>query len=163
MPNRLQQILEDQLGLYRSLYETIGMEKTAIVDLDLEVLNRILMEKKVLLQKIDSIEGERIACIKKIADSLGRPPEGVTLSALIQWFNPPHSTRFQISQAELLSLTEKIHAINKQNKSLLIHCLGVVKGSLALLSGLSEPEKLYYRTGKTDISYNNGNLLSAHA
>jgi flagellar biosynthesis/type III secretory pathway chaperone len=157
--NDLLGLLEGEIGLYASMLLALQKEKKAIVDSNHEGLNETSREKENLFLKIRILEEQRLSVLEKLAQSLGQPSQGLTLSKLSQLVQEPQSTQLGDCHSTFLSLAQGIQEINLSNKALLTHSLDLVKGSLSLLSDLLSSNQVYYRTGKMEAGNQSGRLL----
>ena len=132
-----------------------------MIDLKLKESNEAGKEKANLLLKIQILEEQRQRTLKKLADSIGCPLHGLTLSRLSQLSKEPYSTRLKDCRSNLLALTQNIQKVNDSNKSLVMHSLKLIGSSLSLLDNLITPIPVYCRTGKAQINDQGGRVLSA--
>ena len=159
--NKFLCLLEEETGFYQLLLLVVQKENGAVVDLKLKELNEAAKEKENLLLKIQILEEQRQRMLERVADSIGCPLQGLTLSKLSQLIEEPYSTRLKECNSNLLSLIQSIQEVNNSNKSLIVHSLKLVGSSLSLLDSLIAPIPVYCRTGKTQINDQSGNILSA--
>ena len=158
--NKLAGLLEGETEFYRSLLSVLQEEKEALIDSELKVLNEANKEKENLLLKIRILEEQRLRTLEDLSDELGYPPQDLTLARLSQLVDTPYSERFKECHSNLCSLTQSIKEINHSNRSLLMHSVELVKGSLALLNNLIASNSVYYSTGEFKAGKRAGNILS---
>lgn len=156
----LLRLLEEEIGLYRSLLSILQKEKKAVIGSKLEELNEAGKEKESLILKIRILEEQRIRIQSRLAHSLGYETRDLTLSKLSQLVGEHHSVQLKICYSNLLTLIPSIQEINHSNKSLLTHSLELVKGSLSLLNNFVASNAVYYRTGEMQMGDRSGNVLS---
>ncbi|MDL1962760.1 MAG: flagellar protein FlgN [Deltaproteobacteria bacterium] len=159
--NKFLCLLEEKTDFYQLLLLIVQKENKAVVDLKLKELNEAAKEKENLLLKIQILEEQRQRMLEMVADSIGCPLHGLTLSKLSQLIEEPYSTRLNACRSNLLALTQSIREVNNSNKSLIVHSLKLVGSSLSLLDNLIAPIPVYCRTGKTPINDQSGKVLSA--
>ena len=159
--NKLLCLLEDETEFYRFLLLVVQKENRAVVDLKLKELNEATKEKENLFLKIRILEEQRQRMLERVADSIGCPLHGLTLSKLSQLIEEPYSTRLKDCRSNLLALIQSIQEVNNSNKFLIMHSLKLVGSSLSLLENLITPLPIYCSTGKTQINDQSGKLLSA--
>jgi flagellar biosynthesis/type III secretory pathway chaperone len=160
MLNKFVDLVEDEIGLCRSLLSVLQKEKQAVVGSELTALNETSKAKENLLLKIRILEEERLRMLEKLADSLGYPTQDLTLSKLPQLVEEPHSTRLMECYSNLSALTQSIQDVNNINKALLKHSLELVRGSLTFLDNLLAANPVYYPTGKIQSSGQSGMVFS---
>ncbi|MDY6971866.1 MAG: flagellar protein FlgN [Thermodesulfobacteriota bacterium] len=153
-------LLEGETGVYRSLLLVLQKEKTAVVEAKLKDLNEASKEKESLVLKIRILEEQRTRSLERLADSLGCPSFGLTLSKISQLVEEPYSTRLRKCQSNLTALIQSIREVNQSNRSLLTHSLELVRSSLTLLDNLMAYNPVYYRTGKFQMNDQSGKVLS---
>jgi len=159
--NKFLCLLEEETDFYQLLLLVVQKENMAVVDLKLKELNKATKEKENLLLKIQILEEQRQRMLERVADFIGCPLHGLTLSKLSQLIEEPYSTRLKECHSNLLSLIQSIQEVNNSNKSLIVHSLKLVRGSLSLLDNLIAPIPVYCRTGKTQVNDQSGKVLSA--
>ncbi len=159
--NKFLCLLEDETGFYQSLLLIVQKENRAVVDLKLKELNEAIKEKENLLLKIQTLEKQRQSMLERVANSIGCPFQGLTLSKLSQLIKEPYSTLLNTCHSNLLLITQSIQEVNNSNKSLVMYSLKLVGSSLSLLDNLISPIPVYCRTGKAQINDKGGQVLSA--
>ncbi|MBT9438332.1 MAG: flagellar protein FlgN [Deltaproteobacteria bacterium] len=159
--NKFLCLLEEETDFYQLLLLVVQKENRAVVDLKLKELNEAAKEKENLLLKIQILEEQRQRMLERVADSIGCPLQGLTLSKLSQLIEEPYSTRLKDCRSNLLALTQSIQDVNNSNKSLIVHSLKLVGSSLSLLDNLIAPIPVYCQTGKTQVNDQSGKVLSA--
>jgi flagellar biosynthesis/type III secretory pathway chaperone len=145
---------------YGSLLSVLKEEHGAIIESKLEKLNDVNSEKEALVLKIQNLEDRRLNILERLANSLDRPVQGLTLKELSQFTQEPFSSRLKTSRANLLSLMKKVREANDNNRSLLTHSADLVKGSMVLLNNLIASNGVYYRSGKIQNKDKNGRVFS---
>ena len=158
--NELLELLEDELKTFRSLLPVFKKEKEAVLDSDLNKLNKALAEKEKLLFNMRFLEKKRTHVMNKLAESLEFLPDELTLTKLAQAVKEPESIRLKNCSLELLRLTQNISHANTENKSMFAHSLNFVKGALTLLQNIIAPGQVYQRTGKVQSGNQGGKVLS---
>ena len=98
--------------------------------------------------------------MERLADELGRSPQGLTLTELSQLVAEPYADRLRDRSTDLLALVHKLQDTTRQNKFLMTHSLQLVQGSYNLLNNLTAANPVYYRSGNVENHGQTGKLLN---
>lgn len=158
--NALSDCVDGQIHLYRKLLDLFHSERSAILASDLEELNRIIMEKEMLLQSIRNAELARRTIAEKLAAELGIDTGELTVSRLAGMMSDPQASRIQDKGARLKALIDEIQVASGRNRSLCLHALQFVSGSIKRLSALKSPNRVYHASGRIPNDKNIGRMLS---
>ena len=158
--NQLTGLLEGEIELLEALLTTLQEEKGAVLDSDLNALNRAVKEKENLILKIRILEEQRMHLMERIAGVLQRPVQVLTLTQLSQVSESGASERLDRCASTIRALTQSIDDLNKTNRGLVQHSLDLVRGSLSLLDKLTVPHPIYHRTGEIMRNNHTGKVLS---
>ena len=154
-------LIENEFSLYCTLLEIMQAEKEALVGSRIEELQERIKEKENLLLKIRILDEQRHKLLKKITNLLGDKGEGLTLTRLSELIDEPLAARLKNSSSKLLAVTQSIQELNDSNRSLLIHSIDLVKGSLNLLTNVVASNQVYQRDGLICNGEENGRNLSS--
>ena len=152
-------LLEQEIELYRALLAAIDKERRAVIATDLEKLNDSTKVKENLLLKLRILDEQRSHLLRRLAGSVGRPEDVLSLKNLSQMVEAPHASRLRRCRTKLLSLIAKIQAANNQNRALFSHSLELVKGSMNLLNNLMISSPVYFRNGDIQAHDQTGKIL----
>jgi hypothetical protein len=152
-------LLEAETDLYRSLLSILRQEKKAVVLSNLKELNESSKEKENVILKIRILEEQRSQLSGKIADALGYSGRMLTLHKLADMVEEPYSARLRHNQSVLSALVHSLQEVNNTNKTLILHSLELVRGSLTLFSNLVNPHSVYFRTGEIKTGGQSGMLI----
>lgn len=160
LSDRLSGLLEGETELLESLLKTLQKERAAVVESDINTLNRATKEKENLILKIRILEEQRQHLMLRIsrALNLGRSP--LTLTQLINKLGAPHSIRLNQICSSIIALTQSIEELNTLNRGLLMHSLDLVRSSLLLFDQSAVSPPVYYRTGKVQTDAQTGKIVS---
>ena len=151
-------LLEHATELYQSLFAVVKQEKDAVVDLNLQQLNRACKAKDNLLLKLRILEEQREQLMDRLAADLDCAPQEISLTQLSQWVEEPYAGMLRERSANLLSLIQALQEANQQNKFLLSHSLELIQGSYNLLSNAMAANPVYYRSGDIQNKEQTGKL-----
>jgi flagellar biosynthesis/type III secretory pathway chaperone len=158
--NQLVRVLERTSELYRSMLTVIDRESKAAVRSDLNALIQAEKEKENILVKVRLIEEERIRLVRDIAETLGYPPRGVTITIISQLVGEPLAGRLSQAGTNLSMMLNTVKDANHRNKQLFEHSLELLRSSFNLLSELTRSDMVYYRTGNMQRSYQTGKCVN---
>jgi flagellar biosynthesis/type III secretory pathway chaperone len=159
----LDDLLESLRGLedhYRSLLLILENEKKTILKQDTENLISITFEKQSIIKELQRLEDRRMKNMHLVSDALDLSDENPNLSKLLRILKTPHLLQMQTCRLRLLDLMEKVQGANKQNRTLLLNAVELVKGSRELLNNLIVPETVYHKTGRCQNFSQNGRVIS---
>ena len=158
--HQLLRILERETELYRSMVAVIDKESNAAVRSDLNALSKSEAEKENMLVKIRQIEEERIRLVREIAETLGYPPRGFTITMIAELVGEPFTGRLSQAGTNLLTVLNTVKDANHRNKQLFEHSLELLRNSFNLLNELTGSDMVYYRTGNMQRSYQTGKCVN---
>jgi flagellar biosynthesis/type III secretory pathway chaperone len=158
--NALNDCVDRQLNLYRKLRDLFNAERNAVLASDLEELNRVLMDKELLLQNIRKAEHLRRQTAHEMAVFLGMEDASLTISQLGERVGEPYASAIKQKGARLQTLIDEIQVVSERNRSLCLQALQFVSGSIKLLTALSRPNPVYHATGRIHNERYTGRMLS---
>jgi len=158
--NHLNDCIDRQRNLYRKLLDLFIDERRAILGSDLEELNKVVMDKEMILQKIRKEELQRRQAGDRIAAHLGLDPEALTVTQLSARVKEPYASEIKRRGAELQTVIDEIQIASERNRSLCLQALQFVSGSIKLLTALTHPNQVYHATGRVPNGAHVGRMLS---
>jgi len=158
--NALSDCIDRQLNLYRKLLDLFNAERSAVLASDLEALNRVLMDKELLLQNIRSVEHRRRQTAHEMVVLLEIDEDSVTIAQLCESIEEPYASTIKQKGDRLKALIDEIQIASGRNRSLCLQALKFVSGSIKLLTALSRPNPVYQATGRIHHDRNIGRMLS---
>jgi len=158
--NQLNDCIDRQQNLYRKLLDLFIEEQHAILASDLEVLNKVVMDKEMVLQNLRDEEFKRQQTGDRIAAQLGLDPDALTITQLSRRVREPYATEIKSRGARLQTLIDEIQVESERNRSLCLQALQFVSGSIKLLTALTHPNQVYHATGRVQNGGNVGRMLS---
>ena len=159
--DKLIDILEEEINIFRSLFGILEDETAALMISDVKQLNEVIKKKENEVLKIRLLETQREKMVHDIAEKLGCSPKGLTLSQLAGMADIPYSQAIFKINEKLSQFAHSIRLLNQKNQTLLQQSLGLVRDSLSMLDGLLYPGPVYHNNGKFAQTYNqSGRLVS---
>ena len=160
MINQLLHFLDRESNLYRSILTVIDQECNAAVQSDLNALTTAGEEKESIMVKLRLIEEQRIRLVREIAEALGYPTRDFTISMISQLVGEPFAGRLSQAGTNLKAVLNTVRNANHRNKQLFDHSLELLRGSFNLMSELTRPDMVYYRTGNIQKNYQTGKCVN---
>lgn len=140
-------ILQEQLEVQRSFLVLARKKEKALVEGDLDEMEGVVRAERFLLWQSGRCEDERLAVQGKLAVSLGRSPEEVTLGFLVETLSPSLADDFRRLEGELRDVWRELEAVNESNRELLKRALTFVYFSLDLLTQGAGQGATYFPAG----------------
>ncbi len=156
----LKECILQQQRMYQSLLDLFTAERSAILISDVERLNRIVGDKERVLQDIGKVEVRRRHTTEQLAQRLHAAGQIMTLSRLCGLIPEPWATELASAGRELKSLVAAIQTASERNRSLCLHALQFVNGSIRMITNLIDPELVYHPSGKMGHERPVGRMLS---
>ncbi len=156
----LKNSIQRQQQLYQSLLDLFTAERSAILISDVERLNRIVADKESILRDIGTAEVKRRHVTEQIAVRLHEPPGGMRISRLCTLIAEPWASDLASAGRDLKALVDAIQAASERNRSLCLHALQFVNGSIRMITNLIDPELVYHPTGRMGNDRPVGRMLS---
>lgn len=160
---RLMGIIEAQSTCYRELLESFQAERDAIVKSDIDRLNAVIHGKEQLLERIRQMEQQRIGAVESLAEILDEKATDLTLKRLAGLVGEPYASRLQALGNDCRQLFETVQTESSANRSLCLHALAFVNGSLKLLGQLAATGQVYRASGQVHVHETPGRVLSGAA
>lgn len=158
--NHLNDCIERQRNLYRKLLDLFIEERHAIIASELEELNKVVMDKEMVLQNLRTEEFKRRKIGDRIAARLGLDPETLTITQLSKNVREPYASEIKRRGDRLQTLIDEIQVESERNRSLCLQALQFVSGSIKLLTTLTHPNQVYHATGRVQNGGHVGRTLS---
>ena len=158
--NQLKHCIRQQQQLYQMLLDLFTAERSAILVSDVKRLNRIVADKERVLQDIGTVEVQRRYATEEIALRLNEDAGTMDISRLCALIEEPWATELEIAGRDLKALVEAIQTASERNRSLCLHALQFVNGSIRMITNLIDPERVYHPTGRMAHDRPVGRILS---
>jgi len=158
--NSLLLLLDDAVGLHRSLLALYHEERQSLLAFNLEGIDASVKKKENLILKIKIVEEQRQRTIDSIASSLNLDASGLTITRLAEKVDIRQSYKLSAMSDELSAVVNQIKDVHRANRALIIHSQGLVTDSIAYLSNHQTPDPVYYRNGSLATQDQSGRLLA---
>ena len=158
--NNLLLLLNDVVGLYRSLLDLYDEERRSLLAFDLEGIATSAKKKENLILKIKILEEQRQRILDDISGLLDLDASALSITQLAQKVDIRQAYKLSAIGDELIAVVDQIKAVHRANRSLIIHSQGLVSDSLALLSDQLTPDPVYHQDGRLAQQERNGRFLA---
>lgn len=152
-------VLKKDVEVYRELQANINEKRDVLLKPSLELLTESNSKAETCVLKARMLEEVRANIIKKIAKSLDREENEITLSLLSAYADGQRKTELRAHQRALNSLVGSIKETNAKNKVLLDHSLSYVTNSLNFINQIMCAGADYVNTGKLKTGRKSGMML----
>lgn len=152
---KLHQCLHDELTAMSSLTEVLKLEEGALIDGNVEKLNKLTIEKSKLIADISTLENERKICLEQ---------QGYSSDAkgMQDYFAKyPSETAATNDWATLLQISEKAKECNRTNGLLINRQFVRNQSALNALQQKSPAESMYGPTGHSTNNATSGRRVIA--
>lgn len=146
----LTEILWKEVRVFERLLETLAAEQEALVRQEVEAVETIVAEQKMLTETTGHLEKARIRVVARLAGAVGEDPAALTLKRLMERVAAPQAEQLAQVREALLEVQEKVRGTNRQNALLIKQSLKYVDKSLQILAGGEGPAGTYRPSGKIE-------------
>lgn len=138
-PERIKDILGEQIKGYRTLLEVLQRERACLVHLNPEGVETLAKEKDTIMLKLRLLEEERVRLVQVFARETGSTGD-MTLQRIHELTGDAAYSRLR---SQMLSLIQAISELNEFNKILIERSSNFVRRTLGFLDsfGLSADRK----------------------
>jgi len=151
----LENVLEDEVRIYRTLLELVRREKDVLVSAKIDDLNENNRAKEAVLLKIKSLERLREKYARETALSVGAQSESPRLLEIAFKMEDPYNSKLRTIHSTLDLLIKRIKEISDANEELIRASLKVVNGALGAIRDTLQPRQTYAPSGevkKTEVA-----------
>lgn len=152
-------VLRAEAELYRRLLETMGRERSALLQSSRTEIEACSAEKNELIERLSALEDRRAEVVHRLAPHLGRPAAEMTLSLLMQLCpEPPHGELRNV-RTELRGLVARIREENQHSAVLCRHIGELLRAAYGVVKGLAANGFVYHRGGRLESARLYGKLV----
>jgi len=149
MITRLIDVMNQQVDRHTELYGLSVEEKDAIVQNDIETLQKLVNLKNMVISQNNRLEKERMSLVNDIAEVLAVENKDLSLGELIEILDgKPEQEPLREVGTRLREVVFQLKEVNDINKSLLESSIEFVEYSLNALRSTLEPEHVEIPTTK---------------
>lgn len=155
----LQVLLIDQLNSYHQLLKLAQIERQAITESKIEILDDVITQKAGLVQAIEKLENHRMNLMVDFSSILNLPLEKITIERLANFADQTTSEKLFCLRDDLLLIVKRLQKENDVNKDLMIHSINLMDNSINMLNSLGYQEATYIHTGQFARAEERGGLF----
>lgn len=153
-------VLEAEEEKYQALIECGTKKREAVIAADVTALEQLTAREQLISDDLMSLGNRQIQTLKDIATVLGKSPEEMTVTRLIECLDTQPEARGRLTKARdrLLAAAKELKGINDENIVLIQQAIELNEFDLTLFKSLRQaPETANYDKN----AYNTGALLGS--
>lgn len=155
----LVRIMAKEAEAFNQLLSTLHEKQRAIVEGEIEQLNKSVQDESKLARETKALEVERMARTRELAQKLELENLNPRLTEIIEKVEKRYAQRLREQRDLLRSLVEEIHTLNQSNQFLLNHSLKFIEKTMEILLNGSDKTALYKKDGKLQTSVKKNRVL----
>jgi len=153
------EILREEIQVYRSLVDLLQEEQKGLIRADVEALEEMAKKKETVYLKVKLLEESRLMFSRKYCETF-HIREELTLSRIIRDSEGYHTSELKDCQTNLKELFTVVSDLVRMNERLVGSSLRFLRGSNAILSGLTGEGLLYKQNGQ--FTEGNGSICTVN-
>jgi flagellar biosynthesis/type III secretory pathway chaperone len=163
MIDQLADVMMEQAERHNELVGLSLEEKDAIIQNDIETLQKLVNLKNMVLSQNSRLEKQRISLVNDIAEVTGNKKGDLSLADVIEILKdqPQEQEKLRESGNTLREAVGKLKEVNELNKSLLESSIEFVEYSLNALRSTISPEPPEYPTKMQQMSGDGAGTFNA--
>lgn len=143
----LEQVLEEEIKIYRGLLDVVRKEKEALIAAQIPPLEEINRAKENLILKIKTLDRQREKYATELARQVGVNFESPRLLEIAGQMPDVESEKLRSIHNTLDLLIKRIRELNKYNEELVAASLKTVTGALGAIRNSIAPKPTYKPSG----------------
>lgn len=136
-------ILTKEYELYKHIYELVKKEQSVLVNIDIEGLDKNLLEQQAIMSSINKLEEKRLQELDVIGIYLGESPESLKIAMIAQRVDNELAKELTSLETKFKSVIQEILNLNKSNKFLINRSLQFFDKNIQVFFGAMEDKGLY--------------------
>ena len=160
--HKIERLLQKKLSLYQELQSILELEKTYVVDMDIDSLWVTISKKKSLVLAIENVKQEIICLLSQGYSGLNMDAEPFSLSYVIKLLNVSSEKKAELEKLHLAVNTckKEIARQASDNKNYIHEYLNIINGVFSTV--LEGADKKGYNHSGT-VLHDNGKNRLLHA
>ena len=147
--NDLAHVINEEVRTFHSLLDVLRSEQRAIVEDDIEEIERCVEAQREVAVIAHELEGKRMRVVERIAEQSDMGDGNVSLGRLVQALEGPRAAELAQMREKLLELNGKIRAVSANNAFLIRQSLRYTERCLDIITGQSAAQRgVYGQFGK---------------
>lgn len=156
--------IEREVGLYDRLLHRMKGDHAAVMAGDVESLLSRVAEKKELLSEIEEAAAGRAELAGRMAERFGLNAQELSLKRLAHRMPPAEASKLMDCRRRLLHRVEAVSLLNRKDRALIEHAIGLAQGMRIFLENLRTPPRVYRHTGSVqELNRTTGKKVSDRA
>ena len=160
---RLIEIINAEIRSFHKLLELLQAEQAAIVEDDVEGIEKCVIEQHQVSAQAQMLEVERIQVVEDLSQGLDVDTDNVSLTRLIQFLEKNQGEELAGMREVLLDLNQKIRQANENNAFLIRQSMRFTDRCLDILTGQPGGQRTYGKFGATRKSNYGRSVLNRTA
>ena len=147
--NDLAHVINEEVRTFHSLLDVLHSEQRAIVEDDIEEIERCVEAQREVAVVAHELEGKRMRVVERISEQSDMGDGNVSLGRLVQALEGPRAAELAQMREKLLELNGKIRAVSANNAFLIRQSLRYTERCLDIITGQSAAQRgVYGQFGK---------------
>ncbi len=161
--DRLVNVLEEQIKVYRHLLDTVRKEKDILIAANLDELNENNRSKEAMLIKVRALEAERLRAASELHRELKIAGDEPRLLEIARELNSASGDKLRNIHNVLDLLLRRVQDYNRQNEALVQSALTNITGAMNAIKGTLQEKPTYQKKGEVEGQTNSGQLVRREA
>ena len=147
--NDLAHVINEEVRTFHNLLDVLRSEQGAIVEDDIEEIERCVEAQREVAAVAHELEGKRMRVVERISEQSDMGDGNVSLGRLVQALEGPRAAELAQMREKLLELNGKIRAVSANNAFLIRQSLRYTERCLDIITGQSAAQRgVYGQFGK---------------
>ena len=141
-------LINGEIRTFHQLLQLLHEEQEAIVDDNIQAIERSVAAQEGLALQAKELEAKRIQLIAELSKELDLGEDRVTLAKLMEALEGPHSDELARMRATVLELNQRIRETNDNNSFLIRQSMRYTDRCLDILAGQPIARGMYGHSGR---------------
>lgn len=141
-------LINGEIRTFHQLLELLQEEQKAIVDDDIESIQRSVVAQESLALHAKELEVQRIQLVAEVAKDLDLGEGNVTLAKLMDVLEGPQSEELGRMRATVMKLNQRIRETNENNAFLIRQSVRYTERCIDILAGQPIARGMYGQSGR---------------
>tara|TARA_Y100001978_G_scaffold17779_2_gene13619 strand:+ start:4634 stop:5140 length:507 start_codon:yes stop_codon:yes gene_type:complete len=147
--NDLAHVINEEVRTFHSLLDVLRSEQRAIVEDDIEEIERCVEAQREVAVVAHELESKRVHVVERIAEQSDIGDGNMSLGRLVKALEGPKVEELAQMRQKLLQLNEKIRSVSANNAFLIRQSLRYTERCLDIITGQSGAQRgVYGQFGK---------------
>jgi flagellar biosynthesis/type III secretory pathway chaperone len=147
---KLTDILTKENDIYETLFKISNNKTDLIVSGKVNELENIVKIEQSLVLKIAKLEDQREKIVEAMSATLGKKPESITVSELVEHLGQENSVELKACQDKMLKNIKNLKNNNELNSKLIKNSLEYIDFSINMMTSIGTVTNSYGSSGSAD-------------